>query len=161
MLSNRDFEEGIRLMPLPCIDFLVINEYKEVLLGKRINKPAQNYYFAPGGRIRKNERQEEAIKRLSLAELGISLDKNQLGWLGVFDHIYEDNFYGTEGFGTHCIASAWVFNANKDWVNEKIVQEQHSNIRWVPLSQVRKDEQIHPYTKDYIRELYPREYFKE
>jgi colanic acid biosynthesis protein WcaH len=154
MLSNQEFSEGIRLMPLPCVDFVVINEKDEVMVGKRRNKPAQNIYFAPGGRIRKNEPHEEAIKRISKAELGIVVDKKKLGWLGIYDHIYEENFFGEPGFGTHCIAMAWVFQINTEWLDLEAAEIQHAHVRWVHASKVLTDEEIHPFTKAYIRDLY-------
>lgn len=156
MLSAKDFKEGIRLMPLPCIDFVVINEYDEVLVGKRMNRPAQGYLFAPGGRIRKNETQAQAIERLAEAELGIAkVNRRQLGWLGIYDHLYEDHFYGTD-FGTHCIALAYVFMVEKQWIDTSL-KTQHSEWQWIPANDIASHTDIHHYTKAYVRDLYGRD----
>lgn len=153
LLSDKDFKEGIRLMPLPCVDFIVINEHDELLVGKRMNRPAQGYYFVPGGRIRKGEMQAEAMTRIGQEELGVQVKHRFLAWLGVYDHIYEDHFYGQGDGGTHCISMAWVFNVNKEWVDTTL-QTQHSDWLWVPLNEVMKHPEIHDYTKDYIRDLF-------
>lgn len=61
--------------------------------------PAQNLWFVPCGRIRKNEKTQDALQRLARAELDIAPGP---GWLlGIYDHFYDDNFYEVPGIGTH------------------------------------------------------------
>jgi colanic acid biosynthesis protein WcaH len=151
MLSNADFQEGIRLMPLPCIDFVVINENDEVLVGKRRARPAQGWFFVPGGRIRKNETQNEAIQRLTKVELGYEFEESHMEWLGVYDHIYDDNFFGDE-FGTHCIALVYILRVTNGSAFDKALV-QHSDLKWVPLFDVFNDDEIHSYTKEYIMDI--------
>ncbi|MEG1251614.1 MAG: NUDIX domain-containing protein, partial [Citrobacter sp.] len=57
------FQTIVQNTPLISIDFIVKNERDEVLLGKRVNKPAKGYWFVPGGRIFKNETIFQAFKR--------------------------------------------------------------------------------------------------
>ena len=64
------FGEVIRNTPLVAIDLVVRDQSGRALLGKRLNRPAQGYWFAPGGRIRKNETLDAAFLRLTAAELG-------------------------------------------------------------------------------------------
>jgi colanic acid biosynthesis protein WcaH len=141
-------------MPLPCIDFVVINENDEVLVGKRLNRPAQGWFFVPGGRIRKNETRNEAIKRLTLSELGTEFEESDMKWLGVYDHIYNDNFFGDE-FGTHCIALVYILRHVKNDAFHSYHQalKQHSDLKWVPLFDVFDDDEIHSYTKKYIMDI--------
>jgi len=42
----------------------------DLLVGLRTNEPAKNYYFVPGGVIRKNETIELAFERILKAETG-------------------------------------------------------------------------------------------
>ena len=51
--------------PLVSVDLIIENRLKQILLGKRVNRPAQGYWFVPGGRILKNETIKDAIKRIS------------------------------------------------------------------------------------------------
>jgi len=69
-LDTKTFKTVIASTPLIAIDLIVVNERKEILLGKRLNQPAKNYWFVPGGRILKNETLDNAFKRLTLTELG-------------------------------------------------------------------------------------------
>ena len=61
MLNNQTFKTVINSTPLISIDLLVKKDNK-ILLGKRINKPAQNYLFSIGGRVYKNETINGAIR---------------------------------------------------------------------------------------------------
>ena len=48
------FKTLVNSAPLISIDILLKHNDK-ILLGRRINRPAKNYFFSPGGRIYKNE----------------------------------------------------------------------------------------------------------
>ena len=52
-LEKELFSSIIENTPLISIDLVVKNHENKILLGKRINKPAYNSWFVPGGRIYK------------------------------------------------------------------------------------------------------------
>lgn len=54
-LDVTTFETVVASAPLISIDLLVENEQGQYLLGLRKNRPAQGYWFVPGGRVQKNE----------------------------------------------------------------------------------------------------------
>ena len=54
-LSKTDFSFIVKNTPLISIDFCILKG-KKILLGKRLNSPAKDFYFVPGGRIRKGEK---------------------------------------------------------------------------------------------------------
>ncbi|STM16409.1 GDP-mannose mannosyl hydrolase [Escherichia coli] len=72
-LRQEDFATVVRSTPLVSLDFIVENSRGEFLLGKRTNRPAQGYWFVPGGRVQKDETLEAAFERLTMAELGLRL----------------------------------------------------------------------------------------
>lgn len=72
-LSTQDFATVVRSTPLISIDLIVENAQGEYLLGKRTNRPAQGFWFVPGGRVQKDETLADAFARLTQAELGLSL----------------------------------------------------------------------------------------
>ena len=59
-LAGDLFKTIIDNTPLVSVDLIVKHKGK-VLLGKRVNKPAQGYWFTLGGRIFKNESIQSAI----------------------------------------------------------------------------------------------------
>ena len=54
-LDADTFATVVHFAPLISIDLLVQNEHGEYLLGFRNNRPAQVYWFVPGGRVQKNK----------------------------------------------------------------------------------------------------------
>ncbi|VEA35909.1 glycosyl transferase in colanic acid biosynthesis [Salmonella enterica subsp. enterica] len=68
-LRQEDFAAVVRTTPLISLDFIVENGQGEILLGQRLNRPAQGYWFVPGGRVCKDETLEAAFARLTQAEL--------------------------------------------------------------------------------------------
>lgn len=136
----------IGLTPLVSVDLVVRNDKEEVLLGYRTNRPAKDCWFVPGGRINKNERLQNALKRISLAELGLALEKGDL--IGAFDHIYDDNFRGVEGVGTHYVVVAVACRLPRG--ASIAADAQHSEMRWWPVDELLAHPQVHPNTKLYF-----------
>ena len=82
-LDDDTFKTIVDTTPLVSIDLLVRNVDGQILVGKRVNRPAQGFWFVPGGRILKNERLSDAFARLTEAELGIRLDIVSACYLGL------------------------------------------------------------------------------
>ena len=111
MLSREDFLQLVRNAPLVSIDLIVRDAQGRVLLGLRNNRPAQGWWFVPGGIVRKGERLEQAFRRISEAELGSVHELSAARSLGHYEHLYDDNFAGEPGFGTHYVVLAWELDA--------------------------------------------------
>jgi len=140
------FECIIKNTPLISIDLIVKNKEGKILLGKRKNRPAQGYYFVPGGRIFKNETIEEAFRNISKNELGLDLDIKNAKFLGVYQHFYEDNFFN-EDFGTHYVVLAYEVEIS-DLL--ELPEEQHDEYLWLTPEEILKNSKVHQYTKNYF-----------
>jgi len=148
-LSQQDFSQAIAQMPLFAIDLVVLNEHKQMLVGKRLNKPAKDYWFVPGGRIVKGESLEEGFKRLTLNELGKSIELKQAKLLGLFEHFYENSVFSDE-ISTHYINAAHVLMIKQDDLKSLPTDEQHAGYRWMNLEEIKNNERVHEYTKAYL-----------
>lgn len=148
-LDRPTFLEVVRNAPLVSIDLIVRNGDGAVLLGLRSNEPARGMWFVPGGRIRKGERIAEAIGRISREEIGAELPAEDGRFLGVFEHIYESNFAGQDGFGTHYVVLAYEFLLGEP--PAAMPADQHSQFRWAAPAELLADEHVHPNTKAYFR----------
>ncbi|MHC5074389.1 MAG: NUDIX domain-containing protein, partial [Planctomycetota bacterium] len=102
-IKDDEFINVIKLTPLVSIDLLIKNADGKYLLGLRENEPAGNYWFVPGGRIKKDERISDAFKRITLDELHQEANIEKARFLGVFEHIYKTNYACAAGFGTHYV----------------------------------------------------------
>ena len=98
-LTGDLFKTIIDNTPLVSVDLIVKHKGK-VLLGKRVNKPAQRYWFTLGGRVLKNESIQNAIQRIGKLELDIIIDGSPK-FIGVFEHFYDDSIY--QNVSTHYI----------------------------------------------------------
>lgn len=72
MNEREHFVELVRGLPLVSVDLVLVRDGIEILLGLRTNRPAQGSWFVPGGRILKDERRADALKRVAARELGIA-----------------------------------------------------------------------------------------
>tara|TARA_B100001559_G_scaffold314169_1_gene314191 strand:+ start:9565 stop:9978 length:414 start_codon:yes stop_codon:yes gene_type:complete len=130
--------------PLVSIDFIVKDDNK-YLLGRRINKPAKDYFFTPGGRIYKNEKIEEAIDRLVNEELNCKLDREPK-FIGVFEHFYNDSIFN--GISTHYVNIAFQLD---NFSPQNLTLKQHDKYKWFTLEELMKDTSVHNYVKNYFR----------
>ena len=148
MIDDEKFLEIIDSTPLVSIDLILEDNEGRVLLGKRVNRPAQGSWFVPGGIIHKSERFADAIQRVSLTELGSTILIDDTQFLGVFEHIYSDNCFCKEGVSTHYVVLAYKVNTKKDL--EIIPDSQHSDIKWWSIPDLLNDPDVHKNTKIYF-----------
>ena len=67
MLDKDTFLAVVDRAPLVAVDLVFIRNSREILLGLRNNRPAQGFWFVPGGRIFKNEKIGAALIRVAAA----------------------------------------------------------------------------------------------
>ena len=143
MLDDKTFKLVVDSTPLISIDILLKKDDK-VLLGKRINKPAQGYFFSTGGRINKNETIDNAMSRIAKNELNIEL-KSTPKFIGVFEHFYDDSIY--KDVSTHYVNLAYEYEVKEI---SDLPTEQHSKYKWFTVNELLESKQVHKYVKDYF-----------
>jgi colanic acid biosynthesis protein WcaH len=144
MLDDQIFKTVVDSAPLISIDILIKKDNK-VLLGRRVNKPAQGVFFSIGGRINKNETIDNAMARVALNELNIEL-KSVPKFIGVFEHFYDDSIY--KDVSTHYLNLAYEYEMEEI---PDLPTEQHSEYKWFTVNELLNSDQVHKYTKDYFR----------
>ena len=146
MLSKVDFSKVIENTPLISIDLIVYNKNNEVLLGKRVNEPAKDFWFVPGGRIFKDESLDDAFSRTVKSELGLSLARRDGTFYGLYEHFYDNNVFNNS-FSTH-----YIVLAHKIVLDEiPKLNQQHSEYRWFKIDELMNNDNVHKHTKDYFR----------
>ena len=144
MLDDATFKIVLDSTPLISIDIL-LKKGGKVLLGKRVNKPAQGYFFSIGGRVYKNETIENAIERVASDELNIDL-KYRPDFVGVFEHFYGDSIY--PNVSTHYVNLAYDYEVEEI---PDLPKQQHTEYQWFSIDDLLESKQVHKYTKDYFR----------
>ena len=145
-LSKDIFSTVIENAPLISIDLVVKNKDKKVLLGKRLNKPAFGSWFVPGGRVFKDEKVEDAFKRITENEIGICMDISNASFKGIYQHFYNDNVFDDD-FSTHYIVMGFEINIEQD----PVLNNQHENYKWFSEDELMLDENVYTYVKDYFK----------
>jgi colanic acid biosynthesis protein WcaH len=140
-IADDVFKTIIDNVPLISLD-LIVKHRERILLGKRINKPAQGYWFTLGGRVLKNESIECAIKRIGKQELGINIDSTPK-FIGVFEHLYDDSIF--EGVSTHYVNLVYEIEVLE---LEDLPKDQHNEYRWFSVEELLQSDQVHTYIKD-------------
>ena len=141
------FEVIVENTPLVSLDFIVVNPENKVLLGQRLNRPAQHFWFVPGGRIRKNESIAAAFMRLTLEELGVKLMLSDANFLDVYEHFYNDNF-SEKKFSTHYVVLGYEIKTCL--MLDAFPGEQHNKYLWFSIPELLSSEYVHQHTKDYF-----------
>ncbi len=146
-LNQETFSSVIKNTPLISIDLIVRNNEGKILLGKRVNEPAKNFWFVPGGRVFKDEDLDTAFCRTLKEELNVNKKRKEVLFDKVYEHFYENNVFN-EHFSTHYIVLAYTMKL--DTIPEANTQ-QHAKYRWFEVEELLNSNTVHKYTKDYFR----------
>lgn len=146
-LDNDTFKDIVTATPLVSIDLVVEDSQGNILLGQRNNRPAQGYWFVPGGRIRKNETLDDAFRRLTREELGCAFERDRAYFHGVYEHLYEDSVFGEQP-STHYVVLAYRLRVNPEDLHLPMVQ--HHGYQWWAVGAIRGSQQVHDNTRAYV-----------
>ena len=146
-LDEKTFKTVVAFTPLVSIDLIIRNKQGKILLGLRTNRPAQGFWFVPGGRIGKDETFEQAFLRLTKIELGFSLPLAMASFIGPYQHLYNENFSGSD-FSTHYVVLGYQLNLDIDL--QSLPTEQHQLYQWWDVDELIRSEQVHHNTKAYF-----------
>ena len=147
-LEKEIFSSIIENTPLISIDLVVKNQDGQILLGKRVNKPAKNSWFVPGGRIYKDETIENAFKRITFDEIGKEFDFSHAKFKGVYQHFYDDNVFN-DSFSTHYVVLGFEIVAYEELFLNTV---QHENYKCFSEDELLNSNEVYSYVKDYFRQ---------
>src|SRR5258708_4790423 len=140
-LNKDEFAQVVRNTPLVSIDLIIRDPDQRVLVGLRTNAPAKGKWFVPGGVVRKYERLVDAFARVVKAEIGLDASIDDAKFVGVYEHLYDDNVFGEEGFGTHYVVLAHQLNV--DHQPPIMSDRQHSGFRWMTPTELISSPDVH------------------
>src|SRR5215469_2802192 len=146
---NRDeFAQVVRNTALVAIDLIICNPDLCVLVGLRTNEPARGKWFVPGGVVRKYERLADAFARIVKAEIGLEASIDDAKFVGVYEHLYDSNVFGEDGFGTHYVVLAHQLNL--DHRPPIVGDRQHGDFRWMTPTELISSPNVHQNTRVYF-----------
>jgi colanic acid biosynthesis protein WcaH len=153
-LPNDTFLTVVAATPLVAVDLVVLRGSCEILLGLRNNRPAQGFWFVPGGRILKNETIQATLTRIAATEMGFPLGNlpNKPTLMGAYEHFYADCFAESDeaqGVSTHYVVLSHLLQVPTNFAIPSF-DTQHAEMRWWPLTKARSSSAVHQFTKDYL-----------
>ena len=149
-LDTENFKFIVKNTPLVSIDLIVQSNDDQFLLGKRTNRPARGFWFVPGGRVQKDETLDDAFIRLTRNELGIEIHRDVASFMGVYEHMYSDNF-SEDNFTTHYIVIAYKIVVDSNDISYPL--EQHSSYTWMHRTDILSGSNIHYNTLAYFYDI--------
>ena len=153
-LTPETFRTVVASTPLVSIDLVVQNARGQILLGQRLNRPAQGFWFVPGGRVLKNESLDDAFVRLTKVELGQCFERSEARLLGVYEHFYADSVFGEgQAFAdTHYVVLGYLLIVGDEQL-PSLPEDQHSHYRWWDSKQMLASAQVHDNSRAYLQAL--------
>lgn len=145
-LPSKQFKDVLEYTPLVSIDFIVKNKDGKILLGRRVNKPAKDFFFTVGGRIYKNEKIVDAKTRIIKDELNLDFKDLNLKFIGIYEHFYEDSFID-DNISTHYVNFAYEINIS---YIQDLPKDQHNDYILLSLDELLNSNVVHEYVKDYF-----------
>lgn len=150
-LKKEDFRGLVQHGVLFSIDLVVLDPQNRILVGERINRPAQGYWFVPGGRVYKSETLAKAFERICLNELGQAFNHQEAKPLGLYDHFYNDSVF-SEDISTHYVNAPYLVELSE--INTlNLPSEQHRHYRWIRIEDLAYDKSVHFYSKIFLEVL--------
>jgi colanic acid biosynthesis protein WcaH len=148
LLNKDEFAQVVRNTPLVSIDLIIRDPDRCVLVGLRANEPAKGKWFVPGGVVKKDERLSDAFARIVKVEIGLEASIGDAKFIGVYEHLYNNNVFEAEGFGTHYVVLAHELNL--DHRPSIVSDRQHSEFHWMTAAQVISSPDVHQNTRAYF-----------
>jgi ADP-ribose pyrophosphatase YjhB (NUDIX family) len=115
-IEDKHYKMILEWMPIPTVDAIITFEGKFLLL-KRKNPPVQGEWWLPGGRVRRGEALEDAVRREVREETG--LECQSIRQVGVINQIFPE---------CHTISVYYLVDVASAHVT---LNEEHSDYRWV------------------------------
>lgn len=149
-INNELYPQIHALLPIACVDIVLLTPDNGFLLVNRKMKPAQGQWWLVGGRVYKNETLEEAARRKVREEIGVELDQahHQLQKIGGgYETIFPEDPFG-HGQGTHTINTCFLARlTNEDLMKISLDQNHFQHKIFYEI-----DAQWHSYVKETVQE---------
>jgi len=99
------FRALTKVLPILCVDVIVLDGRGRILLIKRLREPMKGRWWVIGGRVDKGEMLRKAARRKVLEETGVEVEI--LGPVGYYESLREKTDQGN-GFRRHSVSVVFL-----------------------------------------------------
>ena len=140
MIPEQLYREILRVMPILCVDIIIVGPDGKYLLVKRRNEPLMGEWWTVGGRLLHGEKALDAAQRKLREEVGLKNDAME------FVRFYEDKFdrnsFETGVYHTVSLIYKTVF---RDRPATPVLDSQSSDWMWADALPAHFVGRIEPY----------------
>ena len=129
IISEKQYKLIVETMPIICVDLLIINDGKFLLL-KRDNEPAKGEFWFPGGRILKLEKIKTAALRKAIEEVNLKCIFHNI--VSIEETIFKRNSKMSTDVHTVNVVCKLTSN-NIDKIN---LDNLHTNFLWASFEDI-------------------------
>lgn len=122
IINKMLYQQIVKVMPIPCVDLVVVDDLGHILLLKRKNEPAKAEWWFPGGRVYYLETRLDAAARKLREECGLEAIK--FVELGTFDVVVERLDTGNK---LHGVTTVYIAKVSRVAVT---LDGQNSDAEW-------------------------------
>ena len=142
LIPEKLYQKIVNVIPVCCVD-LVIKKNNQFLLVKRLEDPARNKWWFPGGRVLFNESLKNAVKRKLREELNIRKLK-EIKFLGVGETRFKRGRFGRP---VYTINMVFLVKLNKNSALDIRPDKTIAGYQWFKNA----PKGLHPYLKKFIK----------
>jgi ADP-ribose pyrophosphatase YjhB (NUDIX family) len=141
LIPSELYRQILAVMPIVCVDLLVIDIDGRLLLLQRRDEPARGRWWFPGGRVHLGETRAEAAVRKLNEECGLCPDECSIAELITADVMLSDD----QGRLRHAVST--VFRIETSKMAAPLQLDEHSEAaEWrAPAAWLRED--LHPFVR--------------
>ena len=92
MIPAEQYQQIIEVLPILCVDVIIMNTRGEYLLIKRAKEPRKGEWWVIGGRAHKGETLEQAVVRKVLEETSLRVE--DMRPIGYYEALSQENPFG-------------------------------------------------------------------
>ena len=136
------YRQIVSVIPILCVDLLVVDAEQRLLLVKRLNEPAKGLWWVPGGRVHIGEMRAAAAVRKLYEECGLKISGTAPIEVSTEDLILPkgDTF-------SHVVATVYLIKVDSS--APVVLDSQSEAAEWQsPGAWLQAD--LHPYVRDII-----------
>jgi 8-oxo-dGTP diphosphatase len=108
MIEKSLYDKIVSVIPIVGVEAMIVNDHNEILFLKRNNPPVKGEWWFAGGRIKRGETFEEALRREVKEETGLDIDI--IRFIGVYNRLFPERHDITLGFLCKCRNEKVILN---------------------------------------------------
>ena len=151
-MTEEDYSKGLDNFVTTCVDFIVLNPKKEMLLGKRAREPQPDWWIG-GGKMTPGETFEEAAARNVKRELGLDIDGSRFSFLpSNYSLVWSRREQAPKENGVHNVSLTAVLQVTDSEVAAIKPNDEYGVLQWIKPENI-EDPPFHPALKCYADDV--------